>query len=409
MALVKIRDLKNPPSVTPSSLNKEVTTEYSTKEYVSSHINDDLIEVLEQATAKVNKLPTSTPSSDIIQPATRSTQLSIPVPSTEIAKYVNMSAIQVGQFGSDAVTSVAKCGDDVTAQIKMSDMPDFQEKVVNILTVAKSVRVPNNNEKQSRWKKFVNKGKYSREKLISDFSTVEQQINGMLTVVEDRQTVLATANERLDIAYDNNISEYEKLTDYIEIGEKLITFKNQELIVLQSIEPIDMLQAQKINDMIALIKRLEERVNNLRKFQMVAIQTAPMIRAMQSTNLTLIDKFVDLKTMTIPSWKKQFNLQITAQDQAKANVLANTIDDATNEFMLENSKLLCDTAVAVASSNQRGPIYIETLEGVQNNLVTMFADIKQINEDGDTARKDAYDRMEEMKKVYLQIAKDGLS
>lgn len=371
--------------------------------------NDDLNQLLKIATNKVNE---EVPSSqrqlyEMAEIAATGTPL-IPLVG-EVAKYVSMPAISVGQFGGDAITEVAGYGSKLTEQLKMSDMPDFQEKVVNILTVAKGVRLPKKDEKIGMIDKLLNKTKYTREKLISDFSTVKDQINSMIAVVDKRQEVLSTANINLDVLYTNNVAEYENLTRYIEIGEAVIGYKKQELEVMKSFVGGDLLKAQNANDLAALIVRWEERIDGLRKFQMSAIQTAPQIRAMQNNNLKLIDKFVDLKNITIPSWEKQFALQINLQDQQKANAVANAIDDATNEFMLANSQLLCDTSTSIAKSNQRGSIYIETLEGVQQNLVNMFDSIKTINEEGDAARKDAFNRMEDMKKVYLQISKDGLS
>lgn len=359
-------------------------------------VDCDLSAVLKMATKVVEDPPIS------------STSL-IPRPTGEIAKYVSMPAISVGQFGGDAITAVAGYGGELTNQLKMSDMPDFQSKVVNILTVAKGVRLPKKDKELGVIDRLLNKTKYTREKLISDFSTVKEQIGSMVAVVDKRQEVLATANNNLDILYTNNVAEYENLTRYIEIGEGVIAYKKQELEVLKTNINGDLLRAQNANDLAALIVRWEERMDGLRKFQMSAIQTAPQIRALQNNNLKLLDKFGDLKNITIPSWEKQFVLQINLQDQQKANAVANAIDDATNEFMLANSQLLCDTSTSIAKSSQRGSIYIETLEGVQQNLVDMFDNIRTINEEGDAARKDAFNRMEDMKKVYLQISKDGLS
>lgn len=333
----------------------------------------------------------------------------IPVPSPSIAQYINMPAIKISSFGNDAVTAVAQCGDAVTDKMKMCDVPDFQKKVVDILTVAKGVRVPKDGEKQSRWDKLVNKAKFTREQLISDFSTVDQQITGMMTVIGTHQGKLVTANSDLDIIYDNNLKDYENLTKYIDIGEQVIEYKKQELTAMRAVEPMNMLLSQRIADLTALINRWELRLDKLNKLQMVAIQTAPSIRTMQDNNLKLTDTFDDLSTITIPSWKKFFQMQINVQDQQKANLLANTINDATNDFMVETSKLLNTTSVEIARTSQRGSIYIETLEQVQGNLVDMFTSIKEINEQGERDRADAKKRMDAMKQVYLQMAKDGLS
>ena len=90
------------------------------------------------------------------------------IPPSHIAQYVSIPAISVGKFGSDAITSVASYSDQVTEQLKMCDIPDFQTKILDILAVAKGVKVPSN-EKQGAFSKFVGNARYSRDKFISNF------------------------------------------------------------------------------------------------------------------------------------------------------------------------------------------------------------------------------------------------
>jgi uncharacterized protein YaaN involved in tellurite resistance len=141
--------------------------------------------------------------------------------------------------------------------------------------------------------------------------------------------------------------------------------------------------------------------------QMVAVQTAPMIRMVQSNNRILIDKFRNLQELTIPSWKKQFTLAIALMEQQQAVELTQKIDDTTNELMRRNADLLRQNSINTARANQRSVVDIETLEHVQQTLISTMEEVEQIQRDGEQSRQQAAGRMEEMKAELIQRMNGG--
>ena len=87
-------------------------------------------------------------------------------------------------------------------------------------------------------------------------------------------------------------------------------------------------------------QRLEKRIDDLKRAQMIAMQTAPEIRLLQNNSRMLIAKFQDIVAVTIPAWKKQFSLHILMEEQAKSAALVTAIDDATNAALRKNADLL---------------------------------------------------------------------
>ena len=160
--------------------------------------------------------------------------------------------------------------------------------------------------------------------------------------------------------------------------------------------------ASALADLQDLINRLDKRVHDLRTMQMVAVQTAPMIRMVQSNNQILIDKFRNLQELTIPSWKKQFTLAIALIEQQKAVELSQKIDDTTNDLMRRNADLLRQNSVNTARVNQRSVVDIETLEHVQQTLISTMEEVEQIQREGEQSRQQAAGRMEEMKTELMQ-------
>ena len=122
-----------------------------------------------------------------------------------------------------------------------------------------------------------------------------------------------------------------------------------------------------------------------------------MIRMIQSNNRSLVDKFRNLKELTVPSWQKQFTLAIALMEQRKAVELTQKIDDTTNDLLKANAALLKQNSIHTAQANQRGVVDIETLEEVQRTLIETVQEVQNIQREGEANRRQAQVRMEAMK------------
>jgi uncharacterized protein YaaN involved in tellurite resistance len=128
----------------------------------------------------------------------------------------------------------------------------------------------------------------------------------------------------------------------------------------------------------------------------------PEIRMIQSNNQMLIEKFNNAKSLTIPAWKKQFVLAVSLDEQKKAANLAKTIDDATNDFYKANADMLGENAISVARSNQRSIIDLESLQHMQNTLISTFEEMKKIDAEGVQHRTQLSNAIGSMKKELYQ-------
>jgi uncharacterized protein YaaN involved in tellurite resistance len=65
--------------------------------------------------------------------------------------------------------------------------------------------------------------------------------------------------------------------------------------------------------------------------------------------------------------------------------------------MRRNAELLKQNSVNTARANQRAVVDIETLEYVQQTLISTIEEVEQIQRDGEQSRADAVIKMESMK------------
>jgi uncharacterized protein YaaN involved in tellurite resistance len=309
-------------------------------------------------------------------------------------------------LGSQSGAKVVEYSDKLLSQVKSKDIDGLGENLNEVVLLAKGINisglVDSSRSKIPLIGGFIDSFKMSKEKILGKYNTLSQQIEKLVVEMKMTQVRLANRVQDLEKVYVFNVDEYHALECYILVGE----IKSEELaaeIATRKEAPAaaDPMEAQAISTLQDTLDRLNKRVHDLRTMQMVAVQTAPMIRMVQKNNQLLIDKFRNLQELTIPSWKKQFTLAISLIEQQKAVELAQKIDDTTNDLMRKNADLLKQNSINTARANQRAVVDIETLEHVQQTLISTIEEVEQIQRDGEQSRTDAVTRMESMKSELI--------
>jgi len=140
----------------------------------------------------------------------------------------------------------------------------------------------------------------------------------------------------------------------------------------------------------------------LKLTRQVALQQAPQIRLIQSTNQVLAEKIQSSISTAIPLWKNQVAIALTLLKQKNAVAAQRAVADTTNQLLQANSEMLKQSAVETAKENERGVIDIETLQNTQANLIETIEETMQIQRDGRQKRADAEVKMQEMETELKQ-------
>ncbi len=309
-------------------------------------------------------------------------------------------------LGSQSGAKVVQYSDKLLSQVKSKDIDGLGDNLNEVVLLAKGINisglVDSSRSKIPLIGGFIDSFKMNKEKILGKYNTLSQQIEKLVVEMKGTQVRLANRVQDLEKIYVFNVEEYHTLECYILVGE----IKAEELAAeiatrKEATAAADPMEAQAIASLQDTLDRLNKRVHDLRTMQMVAVQTAPMIRMVQKNSQLLIDKFGNLQELTIPSWKKQFTLAISLIEQQKAVELAQKIDDTTNDLMRRNADLLKQNSVNTARANQRSVVDIETLEHVQQTLISTIEEVEQIQRDGEQSRTDAVTRMETMKSELI--------
>ena len=306
----------------------------------------------------------------------------------------------LGQVSAERISSYS---DDMLKHVRCNDLEDMGKNLTEVIGLAKGVKIDALMGENNVFSRIVSKIKNTKEKILAHFNSVNTQLDRLIKEVDKQQSSLQERANQLDTVFFHNMAEYKELSLSIIYGESKLQIINKKITEMSEQATLSPFVAQQLNDLKDTATRIEKRVHDLKSLQTMALQTAPMIRMVQSSNILLVEKFQNIKMLTIPAWKKQFTLAISMIEQKKSIQLSNKIDDATNDLIRKNADLLRQNTLAVAQSSQRSIVDVETLEHVQNTLISTLQDVVSIEQEGSRQRLAASQKMESMKTELLTV------
>jgi uncharacterized protein YaaN involved in tellurite resistance len=322
--------------------------------------------------------------------------------STSLAKVNIRDLTSVQSYGSSSQTQLAKYSDEILSHVKTSNVGEMGGKLVDIVSIAKELNVSDLNGTKSSIPfigGLIDKFTKNKDKFVAKFNTLSEQIDKVVGELATTSTALSRRIDILEGLHGHCVQQYKDIEVAIEQGNDLVVDEKTKLstFIKENSAANDPLVTQNISDWDSSIKRFEKRLSDLHGIQMMAVQSMPTIRTLQTNNALLIEKFKNANELTIPSWKQMFVIAVSLDEQKQASKLATTVDDFTNELYKKNADLLKQNSVEVAKSNQRSIIDIESLEYVQQSLISTFDELRNIEKTGEQNRRDAAVKIEAMK------------
>jgi uncharacterized protein YaaN involved in tellurite resistance len=303
---------------------------------------------------------------------------------TLVSKLSGGSLDAIHSFGREVGAHAGAHTDAILSKLQSDDIGGMGEKLITIVTTAKTLNISAVAGTRSNipfFGKFVDQFRLNRDEVSRKFQDVGSQVDSLMVELNQMQSELALRISALEDSFESVKNEHSLLETHIEAGEQGLKVL-QARVVRDQATATDPFKQQELHDLRGAVAALEKRIADMRVLQHSAMQQLPMIRMVQANNRMLIEKFHTVRDLTIPAWKRQFMLALSLNEQKNAVQLANSIDDATNAFLIENAKLLKDNTISTAKANQRLVINIETLQQVHDSLIETVSEVARINAEG---------------------------
>ena len=236
-------------------------------------------------------------------------------------------------------------------------------------------------------------GKFANtfDRFAARYQKVATSIDRIIDALERSRMALKDMTV-LDKMFELNLDYLKQLDVYIAAGEQALEELHRDRIPALEAEVAasnDVMAAQRLTDLQQAATRFERRLHDLKPTRMVALQTAPQIRLIQSNDENLVEKIQASVLTTIPLWKNQIVIAISLYRQQKAIELQKQVTDTTNELLSKNAELLRTGSAKVGREVERGIVDVETLRKVNADLVATLEETISIQEEGRARRLEA--------------------
>jgi len=307
------------------------------------------------------------------------------------------NSMQTIQYGSSAQNKVADFSDAVLKKVETKDTGDVEKMITGLIH-----DLTFTDEKKGLAKLFSKPAEKAKE--IKDrYDSVADNIEEIAHKLEDQQVTLMKDISLLDQLYAKNQTNFKEVSLYIIAGYKAIeearNVKLQEAIkkAESSNLPED---AQAVKDLSDAINRFEKRIHDLELTRVVALQTSPQIRMIQSNDMTLIEKIQTILVNTIPLWKSQFVISMGLSHSKDALKAQNDVTEMTNKILKQNAANLKMGTIETAKASERGIVDIETLTETNAKLIETLEEVKKIQTEGREKRAQA---LQELRKIEIEL------
>ena len=287
----------------------------------------------------------------------------------------------VMNYGVGTQKKIADFSEKALENVKTKDMGEVGEMISSLVTELKSM----DDEESKGFLGLFKKKQSGVTALKAKYSKVETNVNTIKEALEERQVQLMKDSAMLDKMYELNLNYFRELTMYLVAGQKkLEQVRSTELAELEEKAKRSGLaeDAQAAKDLAEQCERFEKKLYDLSLTRSVAMQTAPQIRMVQSSDNMMAEKIQSTIVNTIPLWKNQMVIAMGVEHSVQAAHAQHQVSEMTNELLKKNAAQLKLATVETAKESEKGIIDIETLRHTNESLISTLDEVMTIQQEG---------------------------
>lgn len=314
-----------------------------------------------------------------------------------------MNSESLVSFGKEVAEEISKCSDAILNSVDMEKIEGSGELMKTLTNIMDKFDVKElSEEKQGFFAKLFGDAKSQLDKLLSKYNTMGSEVEKIYIELRKYEEEIKESNKKLGTMYETNMTFYQDLTKYILAGElgcqQIEEYRKKiEDQYIQTNDPGLQVQLQTL-DMGK--QMLEQRVQDLRIAENVALQTIPMIKAMEFSNLNLARKINSAFIITLPVFKQNLARAVLLKRQKIQADAMSALDEKTNEMLLRNAENTMTQTKLTAQLASGSSIKMETLEASWRTIMQGIDETRKIQEEASRKRIEDAAKLEGIKAEF---------
>lgn len=305
-------------------------------------------------------------------------------------------------FGAEAAEEISKASDVVLNSMNLSQLDDSSEMMNTLAKIMSKFDVEEIKEQPGLLGKLFNNAKKQLDKILAKYHTMGDEVDKIYVQLKGYESEIKLSNRKLEEMFNANVNYYHELVKYILAGEQ--GCREIENYITQRQADMEATGDNSIQFEIQSLQQalmmLEQRTQDLRTAESVAMQSLPMMKTMAFTNMNLVRKINSAFIITLPVFKQALAQAIMLKRQRLQADAMSALDEKTNEMLIRNAQNTAEQSKMAAKLTSGSSIKIETLEKSWRTIVNGIDETKQIQENAKKQRIDDKARLETIKAEF---------
>ena len=305
-------------------------------------------------------------------------------------------------FGAEVAEEISKASDVVLNSMNMSQLADTSEMLKTLAKIMDQFDIDEIKENPGLFNKLFGNLKKQLDKILAKYHTMGDEIDKIYVQLKGYESEIKQSNKKLSTMFDANVNFYHELVKYILAGEQAC--REIEAYIAQRQQDMETTGDQSIQFELTSLNQalmmMEQRTQDLRTAENVAMQSIPMIKTMEFSNYNLVRKINSAFIVTLPVFKQALAQAILLKRQKIQAEAMSELDKKTNEMLIKNAQNTVEVSKTTARLASGSSIQIETLETTWRTTTSGIEETKRIQEDARKKRVEDQARLEAIKQEF---------
>ncbi|MBR4096886.1 MAG: toxic anion resistance protein [Oscillospiraceae bacterium] len=247
----------------------------------------------------------------------------------------------ITSFGKKAAEQVAQASDAVLKNVSMAQISESNEVMNELARIMSKINI---DEIQAEAKGFIGKLLGSTEKqadkIYEKYRIIGEETDKIFIRLKQYEAEIANSNRNLNRMFEANTAYYRELVKYIAAGEQGCREIEEYLNELKDefAKTGDKMLFPEIENLENALMLLQNRTNDLKIAESIAIQSVPMIKAMELSNSNLMNKINTAFIVTLPLFNQSLSRAVSLKRQSLDNKAMAALNRRMEEEILANAR-----------------------------------------------------------------------
>ena len=303
-------------------------------------------------------------------------------------------------FGAEVAEEISKASDVVLNSMNMSQLDASSGMLADLAKIMSQFDINEVKEEDPGFfKKLFANARKELDKILAKYHTMGEDVDKIYVALRGYENEIKQSNRNLNQMFDANVNYYHELVKYILAGEQ--GCREIEAYIQQRTQDMETTGDQSIQFEITTLNQalmlLEQRTQDLRTAESVAMQSIPMIKMMEFTNMNLVRKINSAFIVTLPVFKQALAQAIMLKRQKIQAESMAALDEKTNELLVKNAQNSVEIGKRAAQLTAGSSIKVETLEKSWQTIMNGIDETRAIQENAHNQRIEDQKRLQAIK------------